>query len=44
MSVNRLRWFGRFMGREKLEAVRTVLETNAEGSRGRGRSKKGGGM
>lgn len=37
---NRLRWFSHVVRKEKLGAVRMVLEMNFEGSRGRKRPKK----
>jgi len=39
MRENRLRWFGHDMWRGESEAVRTVMEMNIDGRRGRGRPK-----
>jgi len=40
MRENSFKWFGRVMSTENQEAVRTVMEINIEGRRGRGRSKR----
>jgi len=40
MKESRLRWFGHVMRREHSNDVRTVMEINVEGRRGRGRLKK----
>lgn len=34
MRENRLRWFGHVMTREKMEAIRSVMEMNVEGRKG----------
>jgi len=40
MRENGFRWFGHVMRRKNSEAIKTVMEINVEGRRGRGRPKK----